>query len=110
MKLIDKVFPKKFKVRIRHCADTHYYIEYSYERFLTDWMQISYWYEYNITHAEWHPYLKGYMEAENFALSFVTIDDVNKHYAPELKKKKEWEERYKAFYGKKVPYYSKTIK
>lgn len=78
-KPLDKYFPKKFKVRVEHFMGAHFCTQYSYHRFLPNYIDIKEaWMSFSRADAELvhQTYLVPYSKAVKFAESFKTIEDV----------------------------------
>lgn len=107
------MFNKKFKVRVVYFSGGKYLVEYAYYRFLPNFYPIEYWFSPYLKYI----YIEGWViklfdceDAEFFADSLNTIDDVKAYRAKQEMVRKQFYEDRKSFYQNRVPYQKKNIK
>jgi hypothetical protein len=83
-KIINDIFKRKFKVRVKYSFDRYYKVEYCYYRLFPTWCSLSYfeYKEYWILESDcrWFYYHFTINDANDFALKFKSIVDIHSHY------------------------------
>lgn len=105
------MFEKKLKVRISHFGRDYYTVDYTYYRFIPWYNSIMYWFDQGPTGGTegWSTDLFKLKDAETFASSLKSIEDVNEYYRKEHIKRSEFYKRKNDYYNTNVPYKSKQI-
>ena len=112
MKIV-KLPAKKFCVRVVHYTGTYYAIEYSYTRFSPQWRHLNKFshLSFNYPNMEWRPKIfESYQEAEQFAQTLKSLEDIHTHYTMEQFKETVFRNDLAAHISKTQPYTSKIIK
>lgn len=106
------MWSKKFKVRVKHFSSGKYTVEYAHYYFLPNWQPLLFWFEISLTGntQKWSTNLFSYKQAELVASQLHAIQDIEKYYAPEEVKEKDFYRRKKEYYDKHVPYDTKYFK
>lgn len=116
MNIIDKRFPKKFKVRISLFSkqNANYCIEYSYSRLFDNWIRLNHWYDnrdYSSDRIAWYnPILKLYEDAKIIASEFNTIQDIINYQEKQNKKCELWKTKRRNWLNKNCPVDKENIK
>ncbi len=106
------MFEKKFKVRVNHYTQDKYTVDWTNYRFIPTWHNICWWYSGSLegnTHR-WAVKLFSVKDAENFASTLKSIEDLYEYYGPEKEKEKDFYKERNEYYEKNVPYKTKVIK
>ena len=105
------MFEKKFRVRISHYAENKYAVQYSNYRFIPIYNSMLFWFDLGFTgNCEcWSLGLFEIKEAEEFASTLKSIEDVNEYYRKENIKRTEFYKKKNEFQKNNIPYKSKQI-
>ena len=105
------MFEKKFKVRVMHFSEDWYQIQYAYYRIFPNYKSINYWFDCGFTGnlEAWCTEILKIKEAEEFAKTLKSIEDVNKYYQKENVKRREFYKEKNKFKKTNIPYKSKQI-
>ncbi len=103
---------KKFKVRVDHFAGTKYTVDYANYYLIQNWKPLCYWFSLCLDGSshDWAIRLYDYEDAERMALTLKSIEDVNKWYKIENKKRDDFYAKRKEYLKRRQPYTTKIIK
>ena len=106
------MFKEKFSVRVKHYYKSSYIVQYAHYRFLKIWNEITFWSTLSLWDTErWHPIIfQNYKDAENFAKTLNSYDDVVRHWMPEEEKEIAFLEKRNEYFKEEIPYKTKIIK
>ena len=112
MSLLNKYFPKKFKVRVKHHAGKYYVVQVSNTRLGSQWETLETWHSHShpCNLDGWRLDLLQYKAAEKLAASFNTMMDVYKHKQSSIDASLEWYRLENEYMLKHAPYKVKTFK
>lgn len=111
IKFLDKYFPRKFKVRVKHYIHEHYCIQWSNSRIFTYYFDLYYYLEgsLNSNTSGWGIWLSSYTRAEELAKKFTSKEEVDKYYAPLKEKRRIHLEAKSEWQKTNIPYKQKKI-
>ena len=107
------MFEPKFKVRIKHYRDEYYLVQYANYKFFKTWKSIIYWFHAGHPNRglnEWDIRLFLIHDAEMFANSLKSMDDVEQWLKTQSQIKKDWEAEEVEYLKHNIPYDTKVIK
>ena len=109
--MINKIAPKKFKVRVAHFASATYCVQWCNYRFIPIWHSLCFWFDQGHPGGteQWSTNLFSYKKAEKVAAKITSIEDVRKYYLRDEKKEEKWKLKETAYWAKNAPYISKEI-
>jgi hypothetical protein len=102
---------KKFKVRVVLFDQQRYCVQYAYYYFIPVYHTLKFWFFLSYTGSihTWATKLFSVKEAEQFASTLKSIEDIRKYYIPQEAKQTEFYKERKASYKKNVPYRTKNF-
>lgn len=106
-KLLDKYFPKVFKLEVRLFTphSKWYYISYSNSRFSDNWESLSFWWSLGPTHRDacWSTRLMEYDDMIEFASALTSMDAVDEYYQKQTVVKEQDEKLREEWYRSVQP-------
>lgn len=106
-----ELFKKKFKVRVSLFSESKYTVDYAYYRFIPNWKSLVFWYgvSFDSNIDGWSTDLFSVKEAEEIANRLKSIDDVERYYKPEDRKREKFLIEKEEYLAKNRPYKTKNI-
>ena len=104
-----KLFTKKFRVRVRHYTDKYYVVDYAYYRIFPNWGVILFWFDQGHPGGTecWSEKMFTVKEAEEFAKTLNTFQDIVKYYQPLIVAADKWKHDEIKWKAENIPYYEK---